>query len=398
MSVDLLVSIAITLMSFVRLVNMFKIKLPGVVTRVLKGQVTFYYRYRLNGLRKYIKLGDTLYNNKTQIRERHAQAVNKVFNLKHGLEPVNTQVQEEKPVSVLLRDVFDTWVRHEQNRSRTWLRDLHNMKHFVLYFGSESDWIVKDKRVSSSCTIDLAKLTSTDINAFYADQYKLHSNETVTKRNNYLNPLYTWLENEGILKDNYYKRKAKLKSASETRIPYQVLSREQAESIVDNAPDQYCKILWSIMLDTALSPVDARKLSRKKDLQYGGENKLPCIVTNRAKTGKVSAIVISDALLQLGDDLWQLDTGESRKKQNSANQQFLAVCSKLGIEQNPGENLSQYSFRHSLATHLINQGWSLDQVQRALGHTLGSKVTERYIANQVASELEQQKTVTKRTA
>ena len=377
---------------------MFTIKLPNLQNKKRGKYIAFYYRYKIQGVTSYISLGNSRTSNRTQIRERYQQAVNKVFNLKHGLQPVNTQVQEEKPVSVLLRDVFDTWVRHEQNRSRTWLRDLHNMKHFVLYFGKEGDWIVKDKQVASSCTIDLAKLTSTDINAFYADQYKQHSNETVTKRNNYLNPLYTWLENEGILKDNYYKRKAKLKSASDTRIPYQVLSREQAESIVDNAPNQYCKILWSIMLDTALSPVDARKLSTKKDLQYGGQNKLPCIITNRAKTGKISAIAISDSLLQLGDDLWQLDTGDSHKKQNSANQKFLEVCSKLGIEQNQGEKLSQYSFRHSLATHLVNQGWHIDKVQRALGHTLGSKVTERYIANQVANEIEQQQQATKRTA
>ena len=377
---------------------MFKINLPSVVTRVLKGQVTFYYRYSLNGLRKYVKLGDTVYNNKTQIKERHAQAVNKVFNLKHGLEPVVNQPENETPVSVLLVDVFDAWVRHEQGRSKTWLRDLHNMKHFVQYFGKDTDWVVSTKKLDPRCKIDLAKITSGDINAFYESQYELHSNETVTKRNNYLNPLYTYLENEGILKDNYYKRKAKLRSASDTRIPYQVLSRKQAESIVDNAPDQYCKVLWSIMLDTALSPVDARKLSRKKDLQYGGENKVPCIVTKRAKSGKVSAIVISQNLIQMGDDIWGLDTSDSRKKQNQTNKKFLAVCKELGIKENKGENLSQYSFRHSLATHLINQGWPLDRVQRALGHTLGSKVTERYIANQVANELTQQQEATKRTA
>jgi len=100
----------------------------------------------------------------------------------------------------------------------------------------------------------------------------------------------------------------------------------------------------------------------------------------------------------MGDDIWGLDTSDSRKKQNQTNKKFLAVCKKLGIKENKGENLSQYSFRHSLATHLINQGWPLDRVQRALGHTLGSKVTERYIANQVANELTQQQEATKRTA
>jgi len=333
-------------------------------------------------------------NTNGQIRARYQDANNLVYNLQNGIAPVKEVHLGQKPV--FLADVFDDWVAHEKNRSKTWLRDIHNLKHFVLFFGQEGDWIVDQKRVSKDCKIDLAALTSKDINLFYDDQYKHHKNQTVSHRNKYLNPLYTWLENEKILEDNYYSRKAKLKDPSDGKTPYQVLTRDQAVSIVDNAPDEFCKVLWSIMLDTALSPVDALKLDVKKDLQLGGQDKLPCIVTSRKKSGKLSAIAMSTELIALGDLVWTLEG--TKTDQDASNIEFKKVCRKLGIKENKGEKLSQYSFRHSLATHLVNIGWPLDQVQRALGHTLGSKVTEGYLANQIASEIEKQKQATKRTA
>ena len=372
---------------------MTQIKLPNLkCTKRPNGCLAYYFRYVVNGQRKVISLGNTRTSNNKQIRLRYTDAQNIAYNQQLGLTPA-IQIVEEGQQPVFLAQIFDDWVSHEKNRSKSWIRDLHNIKHFVIFFGQESDWNVKQKRVTKECKIDLAALTSKDINNFYNDQYKHHSNQTVSHRNKYLNPLYTWLENEKILEDNYYSRKAKLKDPSDGKVPYQVLTRDQAITIVDNAPNDFCHVLWAIMLDTALSPVDAVGLKRSKDLIYGGDDNIPCIVTTRKKSGKISAIAMSTELVNLGEDVWNLEGDYSK-----SNQKFTQVCNKLGIDQNPGEKLSQYSFRHSLATHLVNQGQPLDQVQRALGHTLGSKVTEGYLANQIASEVNQQKQATKRTA
>ncbi len=379
---------------------MRKINLPNLRNIVRSaGYIDYRYRFTLNGKRMQIPLGTSRECTVTQIKERYAQAQNKAFNLKHGLDPIVLDVPSDEQQPILLRDIFDDWVAHEKNRSRTWLRDLFNIKPFVVFFGKESDW-TKDKRIAKDCEIDLAALTSADINRFYADQYAQgNKTETVTKRHNYLNPLYTWLTNEKILKDNYYARKGKLKKPGSDKTPYQVLTRDQAELIVDNAPNEFTRTLWTIMIDTALSPVDARNLNKRKHLLNGiGDNGeiIPCIITNRAKTGKQSATPISDRIQALGDDIWGL--GGSDKDQDNANVAFKKVCRKLGIKQNKGEKLSQYSFRHSLATHLISNGHSLDSVQRQLGHTLGSKVTQTYIANQIASEVSKTKsTLNERT-
>lgn len=369
---------------------MARIKLPNLKCTKRNGYLAYYFRYVLNGERKTIPLGSTRTSNNKQIRLRYTDAQNIAYNQQLGLVPA-TQVVEEGQQPVLLAEVFDDWVSHEKNRSKTWLRDLHNFKPFVLFFGQESDWHRTQKRVTKECKIDLAALTSKDINNFYNDQYKHHSNQTVSHRNKYLNPLYTWLENEKILEDNYYKRKAKLKDPSDGKTPYQVLTRDQAVQIVENAPNDFCHVLWSIMLDTALSPIDAYSLERSKHLIYGGDDNIPCIITARKKSGKTSAIAMSTELINLGDNLWNLE-GDYKKSNNH----FVKVCNKLGIEQNPGEKLAQYSFRHSLATHLVNQGQPLDQVQRALGHTLGSKVTEGYLANTIANEVKQQQQATKK--
>ena len=372
---------------------MTKLHLPNLSIEKRNGYISYYYRYVHKGKRFRISLGNTRVNTNTQIKARYKDAMNQAYNLIHGIT-IGQPVVEEGQKPVFLAEIFDDWVAHEKNRSKTWLRDLHNMKHFVLFFGQESDWNRSQKRVNKDCKIDLAALTSKDINNFYNDQYKHHSNQTVSHRNKYLNPLYTWLENEKILEDNYYSRKAKLKDPSDGKVPYQVLTRDQAVQIVDNAPNDFCHVLWAIMLDTALSPVDAVNLNRSRDLIYGGDDNIPCIVTTRKKSGKISAIAMSTELINLGDNVFNLE-GDYKK----SNHQFTKVCKQLGIKQNPGEKLSQYSFRHSLATHLVNQGQPLDQVQRALGHTLGSKVTEGYLANQIANEVNQQKQATeKRTA
>lgn len=376
------------------MINKKIIKLPNLECKKGTNKAHYYYRYVVieNNKRKRIRipLGSPNEVTNTIIRERYFRAQNVAYNHQNGITPVHTQTTESKGQQpVLLVDVFQDWVSHEnQGRKASWIKHLHNMKHFVIHFGQESDWNVQKKTVNKGCKIDLAKLTTKDINSFYASQYKLHSNETVHKRNNYLQPLYQWLEAEKLLLDNYYSRKAKLRSPDETKIPFQVLTRKQAELIVDNAPCRFTKILWTIMLDTALAPIDARKLTKKNDFYKvvsDDGSVIDTIVTQRQKSKQLSAIAISERIKALGNSIWEL--GGTKTIQDDANESFKKVCRKLKIKQNKGERLSQYSFRHSLATHLISEGHSLDSVQRQLGHALGSKVTKTYIANQIASEI-----------
>ena len=375
-----------------------KINLPNLENNKHRnGHFTYYYRYTIaNNKRQRVYLGNSIKNNVTIVKERYRAAISKIENLKYGLGPITEKIDEgQKPIYLV--DIWADWISHESNRAKSWLRDLHNLKHFVIYFGNKSDWDVKFKKPTKSCRLNLAKLETKDINDFYKNQYALgNSNETVKKRHQYLNPLYTWLVNEKLLLDNYYERKMKLKDASDTRVHYQVLSRIQAELIVDNAPNDYCKTLWTIMLDTAMSPVDARNLSEEKHLVNGVDDNgefVECLVTSRQKSGKHSAIPISDRIKALGHKIWNLDVGENKSRQDKANVKFKKLCAKLGIVQNDDEKLTQYSFRHSLATHLVNQGYKIDTVQRILGHTLGSSVTRGYLANEIASEVQRTKQV-----
>ena len=377
---------------------MNKINLPNLSAEEFNGFLIYYFRYVVKGKRKRIALGSTRTLTNTQIKVNYQKAQIIANNEQLGFAPViQEEPQGQQPV--LLADIWDEFVAHNKNNYKSFVRDLTNLRSFVEFFGKDGDFYTKGKdvrKISKDCKIDLAALTHKDINNYFNDQYRKVSNQTVHHRNTYLNQLYTWLENEKLLEDNYYKRKAKLKDAKEGKTHYQVLTREQAVSIVQNAPDEFHKVFWSIMLDTALAPVDALKLNRSKDLQLGGQDNLPCIVTSRKKSGKISAIAMSTELIALGDLVWSIEG--DKKVQDDSNKAFKKVCRKLGIKQNKGERLTQYCFRHSLATHLINQGWTLDQVQRALGHTLGSKVTEGYIANQIANEIKQQQQATERIA
>lgn len=371
-------------------------KLPNLYIKKRQGYESYYFRYKINGIpQPQIPLGNSKATPKAQVRARYYDAQNRAYNIRHGLEPIQAEeTKSQRPI--LLTEIWNDWVIHEQNRSKGWSKGLHNIKHFVIFFGSESDWIVKEKRPSKDCKLDLAELTTKDINNFYVDQYdqlingEPIKNETVAKRHNYLNPLYTYLTNEKILLDNYYARKGKLKNPKDTSVPHQVLTREQAESIVDNAPNEYCHRLWSIMLDTAMAPKDARKLTYKDNYFLGktssGET-YPCIITKRAKSGEISAMEMFPRLLALGENVWNL--GGKKSDTDDANREFQKVVKKLGIEREEGKRLTQYCFRHSLATHLITDKlWSLDRVKRSLGHAIGSDVTERYIANQIGSDIQ----------
>jgi len=355
------------------------LKLPNIQKDKTKQGTLYRYRIRLKGQPvQYFYLGNDNIDTSQEIRQAYKDARKQASLLKLGIQPVTQVSNPGKPEvkQVLLKDVFPIYKDAKQHINKTFLTKIHNWKHFIEFFGKESDWL--GDSVSNSCSIDLLKIDANGINAFYSNEYKKGIKaSTVADRHKILNPFYTWLHDNEYIKKNYYLKKVELLKASSGKTPYQVLERHQAEKIVDNAPNDYCRYLWSIMLDTAMAPVDANKLDKAKDYKDG------IIVTTRQKSGEYTGITMSKRLLSLGDAIYNLNG--SKKARDNANKSFQETCKKLGIQKQEGRKLTQYCLRHSLATYLAECGLTKEQIQRSLGHC-NDETQKIYIRNQIKSE------------
>lgn len=333
---------------------MKKIDLPNLLNKVRKNKagsyIAYYYRFFLNKKEQYISLGNSRKATVTQIKERYAVAQNKAFRLQHGLEPEVIQgsvPEDNSPKELWLKDVFPKFVNAFADKTKTFLRDLHNFKPFVVFFGDESDW--QNGQIAESCKIDINKITASDIDDFYNDQYKQgFKTNTVNCRHKYLNPFYSWLTRNELIEKNIYENKTPLKSQGSDATPYQVLHQDDIKKIIASTDNPKHKILWTIVAWTGLSPVDAVNLNKATDVVSNG--KFDCIITARQKTRVTAQVPILGDLAKLGDIAFTLDM--TKKERDTANTDFINLAKKVGVIEKPGYKVSQYCLRHSLATFL----------------------------------------------
>ena len=319
------------------------------VTHVKSGTYRMYYRFMLNGKIKRIFIGDQD-DNKTRIAFRYERAKNVHFNYKYGMQSVPNQVQpviQEKSKSLLFKDVLPGFINAYSGKTKTWLRDLHNLKHFVGYFGEMSHW--SHNQVSDECKIDLSKIKATHIDEFYQDQYaKGFKTNTVNCRHKYLSQLYSWLVRTEKTKKNIYLNKSPLKAQGSDSKQYQVLHRDHISKIIGLAKDPDHKKLWTIMAWTGLAPIDAINLRKSRDVVNNG--KFTCIITSRQKTKVIAQVPVLGDLAKLGDTAFDLDM--TKKDMTNANLEFRRLAVQVGIVEKEGFIVSQYCLRHSLATFL----------------------------------------------
>ena len=158
---------------------MKKIKLPNLYYKKRSNRYDVYYRYKVQGEPITIRIGSS--NDTVSIlKSRYEDIKSRLWAEKNGFAPA---VQEQsKPVvsQVLFKDIYLGFVADvKDSHGKSWARDLHNFKTFVEFFGSKGDWVNGTKGVLSTCNVDLAKITTDDIESYFKDQAKSHAKNTV---------------------------------------------------------------------------------------------------------------------------------------------------------------------------------------------------------------------------
>ena len=344
---------------------MKKVKLPNLYykTRANKPGFTIYYLYRQNDKQNYIRLGNHK-DTTSIIKARYEDVKSRLWAEKNGFAPVNQAVAEPVQQPVLFKDIYTKFVADESRKHGfSWERDLFNFKSFVAFFDSEDMWMNGRAGVRNSCTIDLAKITSDDLEDYFDNEAQNHSKSTINCRHKYIRPLYRWLVRKGHLETNTYEAHDKAIQKDDS-IKYQALPMDVVKQIIDSTDVHEYKVLWTIMAYTGLAPIDAGNLSKTDDVVSNGT--FDCIITKRSKTRVQAQIPILGDLAKLGDLIFTLNMNKNQR--DDANSEFVKIVKQLGVETKKGYKVAQYSLRHSLATflrvHLTDNELAL-----ILGHT-----------------------------
>jgi len=340
-----------------------KLKLTNLYYKKRSNHCDVYYRYKVQGKPITIRIGSS--NDTVSIlKSRYEDIKSRLWAEKNGFAPA---VQEQsKPVvsQVLFKDIYLEFVADvKDSHGKSWARDLHNFKTFVEFFGSEGDWVSGTKGVVSTCSVDLAKITTDDIESYFKGQASKHAKNTINCRHKYVRPLYRWLVRKGHLDMNYYAER-NVQRLEDDSIKYQALPMEIVKEIIGLTKVHEHKVLWTIMAYTGLSPVDAGKLSKTDSVVSNGT--FDCIITKRNKTRVQAQIPILGDLDKLGDLIFNLNLNKTQR--DDANKEFVALAKQVGVKERKGFKIAQYSLRHSLATflrvHLTDNELAL-----VLGHT-----------------------------
>tara|TARA_R100000406_G_scaffold68164_1_gene48570 strand:+ start:402 stop:1508 length:1107 start_codon:yes stop_codon:yes gene_type:complete len=351
-------------------------KLPNLYAKKRGGYVSYYYRYKKHGrTQPMIPLGNSRKNTMTQIKARYVEAQTKVWNMMHGIVTEAPISQVEK--QVLLHEIYPRFIAETApHHGKTFLRDTYNMKSFIEFFGDVNHWTSNPKtggKVSRDCKIDLAKITTADINNFYASDISGKSTSTKKSRNIYLKPLWEWLVVNELVDKDVYALKHKLGKQGNKSMPHQVLKREDILKIISLTSSHKHKVFWTIMAYTGLAPIDAGSLT-KDDIVLNGT--FECIVKSRNKTNITAQIPIVGKLKKIRNFITNLNM--SKNERDAANTEFKALAKQIGIKQREGHILAQYCLRHSLATFLRTY-LTDNEIKMYMGHT-NTKQQQTYIS------------------
>jgi len=221
--------------------------------------------------------------------------------------------------------------------------------------GSESSEVIKRKlsKFLEFCEDngidDLAEFSRKD-----AEKYPIWLEEKNLRPKQYVNIAKSMVENAYLINDKNLRNPfAKLSLARETPKEKTVYSLEELESIINNAPNDRYKLLWSFMAFAGLRATEASTIT--SDGIYNDE--LHFI----GKGGKNAVLPIGKKLAEALQK-YQASLPLKIDRCNS-NKVMKSVCEKLGIRRG-----SNHCFRHSYSTLLAQKVPNMKVTQKLMRH------------------------------
>lgn len=236
-------------------------------------------------------------------------------------------------------------------------------------------------------------LTQADIRAFIRRQHVEVSREVLQQRLAALKSLLRYAKASGVSADQVEMPHFK---AAKRKLP-RALSVEQCFALIDaeKARNDWIGLrnaaLWTLMWGTGMRVSEALALT----IRDAGEKRETLVVKGKGSKERMVPVVGAvwtaidnyltaladqpDALALLDDDK-PLFVSETFKPldQRDAQRAFASISGKIGLP----EAATPHSLRHSFATHMLNRGANLRDVQELLGHeSLSTTAIYATIAN-----------------
>lgn len=267
------------------------------------------------------------------------------------------------------------WLRLEKNMSRHTVRAyIHDVSQFIAFM-----------REYHEETVNLDALSGFDIRDFRAWMSRRAmegaGNATRARGLSGVKNFLTWLDRQGILHN------AHIRTVRSPKLPHKLprpLYEKQALSLVEAAPDENWiekrnKALFTLLygcglrIDEALQ-LDIRDLPRDGFLRVMGkgrkERQVPVLaVVEQVLTEYRAAAPFAeeaDRPLFLGEKGKRLHQGVAQKEMRD-------IRRAMSLP----ENATPHALRHSFATHLLQNGANLREIQELLGHA-SLRTTQRY--------------------
>ena len=181
---------------------------------------------------------------------------------------------------------------------------------------------------------------------------------------------------EGLTVNNNIKTERKAFTEKELRLFYQ------------HRDERACAIIWFLCF-TGCRPVDLGKI--RKDDSIDWERRGIWLEGSKTRAGHNRFVAVDPATWKIFMQFWNaaeegapLFTSKQGGKwdgENFLKNEFYPTLDALGI---PREGHVLYSCRRTFATLAQKSGMDKDTVQRAIGHEIGSNVTDEHYIDQVA--------------
>ncbi len=361
-------------------IDYFDSVISGLVLQVRKsGARSFYYRERNDqGKTTQLKLGDAklirLSAIKRLITERKQQQAEEALTslrCQWGMKPagsarsaVSAQTQTTRPeqndaspsVSDFLDDAYLPFIRTYKRSYSSDLSLINN--HVKPFFGSKT----------------LAQLNKTDLLQFIDARRESHMPGTINRvliLMRYVYNLAIKWETPGVVKNPV----SGTPLLEENNQRERFLTSEEVDRLVNCVRHSRNEMLQYIVPGLILTGARKQELLRARWQDFCQDTKIWRIPMS--KSGKARHVPISDALQLLLDSIpkrceWVFANPKTLKPLTSFYYSWDTARNQAGLA-----DVRVHDLRHSFASFLVNNGRSLYEVQRILGHTQ-IKTTQRY--------------------
>jgi len=234
---------------------------------------------------------------------------------------------------------------------------IDNYENFLNYFIG-----FVDKEINTITVRDIRKVL------MWEKKEKGNKKSTISTKVSIIKSFFSWLEVEEIITSNPANKIEKPKINKNKKRKY--LSHEQIEKLRESAEKLIDRVMVEVLYTSGIRVSEAVNLdwnnidfeSKNLFIQNGKGGK------NRTTPISTKAILLLKKYLETrkDDEEWVFQSNFKRRMSKESIERHIRL---LGEEAGIKKRITPHTLRHSLATHLLNQGLKINMVQKILGHS-----------------------------